>query len=71
MRALFFTALTAFLILSTACSFGSRNKREDPATVLAAVQSAHDAYVQSINANKVDDWLSALSDGAGAGPAPS
>jgi len=58
-----FGLLLFVLVLSAAgCSFGSRNSRDDAALTLAAVRTAHDGYVQSINANKVDTWLASLSD---------
>ena len=51
------------LLLSTGgCSFGSRTSRDDPAATLEAVRAAHDGYVQSINANKVDTLLASLTD---------
>ena len=58
-----FGLLLFVLVLSAAgCSFGSRNSRDDAAATLAAVRTAHDGYVQSINANKVDVWLGSLTD---------
>jgi ketosteroid isomerase-like protein len=62
MRTFVLVAFTGLLVAATGCGFGTRGKREDAAAVLAAVRSAHDAYVQSINANKVDEWMSALTD---------
>ena len=54
--------LFVLLLSAAGCSFGSRNSRDDGALTLAAVRTAHDGYVQSINANKVDTWLASLSD---------
>jgi len=54
--------LFVLLLSAAGCSFGSRNSRDDAALTLAAVRTAHDGYVQSINANKVDTWLASLSD---------
>jgi ketosteroid isomerase-like protein len=54
--------LSVLLLSAAGCSFGSRNSRDDAAATLAAVRTAHDGYVQSINANKVDVWLGSLTD---------
>ena len=59
--------LLPLLLLTLACvscGFGSRARRDDPAATLAAVRAAHDAYVESINANKADRWLATLEDDA-------
>jgi len=42
------------------CGFVRSGAREDPATTLAAVQRAHEAYVEGINSNRPDRWLAAL-----------
>lgn len=47
---------------SMACGFGSRRSAEDPAAVRAAVQRAHEGYVEAINSNKVEQWSAALAD---------
>jgi len=44
------------------CGFGSRRSREDPEATLAAIRSAHEAYVEAINSNQVNTWLNSLSD---------
>jgi ketosteroid isomerase-like protein len=54
--------LLSLSVFIAACGFGSRGRKDDPAATLAAVRSAHEAYVGAINANKVDAWLDALSD---------
>src|SRR5204863_2113481 len=54
--------LSVLLLSAAGCSFGSRNSQHDAAATLAAVRTAHDGYVQSINANNVDAWLGSLSD---------
>ena len=54
--------LSVLLLSAAGCSFGSRNSGDEAAAALAAVRTAHDSYVQSINANKVDAWLGSLTD---------
>ena len=44
------------------CGFGARRSREDPEATLAAIRSAHEAYVAAINSNTVNTWLDSLSD---------
>jgi len=50
------------LVLSAAGCGRSRKPAEDAAATLDAIRAAHEAYVQSINANKVDAWLGSLTD---------
>ena len=50
------------IVGSMACGFGSRRSAEDPAAVRAAVQRAHEGYVEAINSNKVEQWSAALAD---------
>jgi ketosteroid isomerase-like protein len=49
-------------LLATSCGFGSRNRGSDPAETLAAARAAHDSYVAAINANRLDEWMAALTD---------
>lgn len=44
----------------TACNW--RRTANDPAAAVAAVTQAHTSYVSAINSNKIDVWLSSLSD---------
>jgi ketosteroid isomerase-like protein len=57
----FISLLLAVAVFCTAsCSRGKKD--ESPEALLEAARRAHDEYVQAINSNKLDAWMSALAD---------
>lgn len=62
MRALVRTACLGVLLIVTASGCNWRRSQPDAAAAAEAVKRAHTAYVDGMNSNKVDVWLSSLSD---------
>lgn len=62
MRSTAALVVTLVAIGLTGCRSRSSATNADPAQVRAAVEHAHTAYVDAINANKAEVWLASLAD---------